>query len=216
MYQFPDGITDLGPVEPLEWETLQTLSLTCTLSQAQWRAAQAATHVTDVQIELLASPAGEAVPPLYAHTVKELATLASRHDDQVSAVAWRHASARLVLGISLLDRLLRGAPPLTVETIGDLAAGDPTLGLLQDLLGEPLERCSAIRTDLPPYEERAELRDRLAAIFTFATEDHDKARERRLGDRPQDTAWDGLLESAFSVGEQLPYDISYWLDHRDE
>jgi hypothetical protein len=46
--------------------------------------------------------------------------------------------------------------------------------------------------------------------------DHDKLRDRRLGATlPHETLWDPLLEPALLVGEQLPYDIAYWLDHRD-
>lgn len=46
---------------------------------------------------------------------------------KVALIAWRYTAAAVVLGVTLLQRVVQAKPPLTVATVQELCQ-EPTLG----------------------------------------------------------------------------------------
>ncbi|MFI9781111.1 hypothetical protein ACIHCV_41915 [Streptomyces sp. NPDC051956] len=221
--RFPN-VNALGPVSALEWDTLHALNLAYIQAHAQWDATLAASRVLSAQMEMAEGwNLGDAAP-YHREAVDDLARLASRHDDQMAAVAWRYASAGLVLGMAVLDRLMQGTPPLSHKEILALGEREPTLAQLEAVLQEPFDRLIQFRDDDLGglyRSDRDELRTRVETAFLNVQEDQpgisrDQAGRTRLAaasEPNRDPLWEELLPGVLKVAESLPYDISFWLDY---
>ncbi|MFJ9460910.1 hypothetical protein ACIRST_38305 [Kitasatospora sp. NPDC101447] len=140
--------------------------------------------------------------------------------DELETLVWRYASAAAVLGISVLERLAAGGPPLSAEVVERLCV-EPTLaefecavaipvdGLL-NRKGEHLERHREERRKMLHLVETAyeclgecdDPMDRSTAAGARISVDHPK----RM-DRP----WVGLLDSLVGLALQHPNEISHVL-----
>ncbi|MET8624732.1 hypothetical protein ABZW30_13400 [Kitasatospora sp. NPDC004669] len=155
----------------------------------------------------------EALSGLYHH--------AFRYGREIETLLWRYASASAALGITVLDRVVTGKPPLDEESI-DRLCEEPTLAELESLLRIPVDRLLGAReagVRAREEERRRRLLDGVEAAYEILTDD---MVEDRL-DRPTaaaaqlsvaaiegcDAPWVALLDGVLTVAGQAPYEIAF-------
>ncbi|MGW7825256.1 hypothetical protein ACWGLF_46530 [Streptomyces puniciscabiei] len=165
----------------------------------------------------------------FTHHQRALHSLAGAAEDyerRVGMLAWRHAAAEVVLGTTLLDRLVRGGEPLSLKKI-NLLCEEPTLGKLREALSIPA--ADLLIAGHKSMVDRAEKRrtlllDRVKMIFQEVAslqECRDDPSDgavsaRRLTEASPaggDPLYKGALEVLMPYAEALPFDIRYHLRH---
>lgn len=226
--RFPD-LEKLGPLAAHEWRTLRSLNQAYVDVRHEW---QAACLLADGLMVKLEVAEGYADPDRrYRHhlaALNELYRPADAYQRQASALAWRYASAAVVLGMTVLDRLVCDRPPLAPDLVEELARHEPTLGVLKEACDAPYARLIVARAD-DHYGTEAKAREHLLGLLGAAeyNVEHTDIGGRRLNTAEieacqlsvispanQDPFWDDLLEPVLSLAESIPYAIARWLDRQ--
>ncbi|MEW2467914.1 hypothetical protein AB0919_23260 [Streptomyces sp. NPDC046994] len=224
--RFPD-LKELGPVAAHEWRTLRSLNLAYVDLRHEWEAACLKTDGLRVKLDVVEE---YATPDLrYQHHLAALGELydsADVYERQASALTWRSASAAVVLGMTVLDRLVCDRPPLAESLVEKLSTHEPTLGTLREVCDAPYERLIAARAD-DHYGTEAKAREELLGLLRGAAYnlEHIEIGGRRLNALEiddcqlsvtspalQDPLWDDLLRPMLTLAESVPYAIARWLD----
>ncbi|MFJ9008886.1 hypothetical protein [Streptomyces canus] len=221
----------LGPVTAHEWRTLRSLNQAYVDLRHEWEAA--CVHADGLMVKLEVTEGYADPDRRYRHhlaALHELHRPADAYERQASALAWRYASAAVVLGMAVMDRLIRHQPPLTPELVDEMATHEPALGTLKDACDAPYERMIAARAD-DHYGTEAKARENLLGLLGAAEYnlEHTDIGGRRLNPAEidacrlsvvspadQDPFWDNLLEPMLSLAESVPYAIARWLDRQDD
>ncbi|MFC9431920.1 hypothetical protein [Streptomyces sp. NPDC056987] len=151
-----------------------------------------------------------------------LGHFAAAYEREVGMLAWRYVGAAIVLGVTVLDRLVRCRPPLTEAAVTRLC-DEPTLGELRAALSIRHTRLFLAR----PHKERQEAEDRrqmamrsmegiffnVAAVLERSENDSgiEAARLAEVNPPNMDPFYENILEYLFALAEQLPYEISWYL-----
>lgn len=165
--------------------------------------------------------------PFYGQAVQEIAHGAAAYERHVGLVAWRYTAAAVVLGVTVLQRVVEAKPPLTAATVEELCQ-EPTLSRLHAALSVPV-------ADLLPKREHKFLdqRTRAAQLWTQVRDGVDDAIDLVLelaadvgAPHPRtkdeaagclltehcppytDPVYEGVLEPLFGLAEEIPFDIS--------
>jgi hypothetical protein len=168
---------------------------------------------------------GTAPLSLHCEALGEATAAAIAYTARLEQLAWRYASAYVVTGLEILDRLLAGRGALSKAELNAFAA-EPTVGRLQELLETPAERRHAARSDSIVLEMRREEREQLLRLlegvyFNQTSELRGVSRMTRqqvaagrlseMDDGEHDEPWTGLLDPVLALARQTPYDISLFL-----
>ncbi|WP_123970117.1 hypothetical protein [Streptomyces sp. TLI_185] len=199
----------LGPVTAHEWRTLRSLNQTYVDLRHEWEAA--CVHADGLMVKLEVTEGYADPDRRYRHhlaALHELYRPADAYERQASALAWRYASAAAVLGMAVMDRLIRDQPPLATDLVDEVATHEPTLGTLKDACDAPYERMIAARAD-DHYGTEAKARENLLGLLGAAEYnlEHTDIGGRRLNPAEidacqlgvispadQDPFWDNLLK----------------------
>ncbi|GAB2891501.1 hypothetical protein GCM10022245_28330 [Streptomyces mayteni] len=157
---------------------------------------------------------------LHEEALFGLFKVSGRYEDAVSVAAWRWTSACTVLGISLLDRIVRGAPALSVATLKQLVK-EPTVAELRAALSIPCDQLMVAR-EADERTRTQETRDKLVSQLNVIVSDisdqltvPEAVAEAHRVSEVSDPRWDLVHESAlpslFPLAEQLPYEIRQYL-----
>ncbi|GAB7188968.1 hypothetical protein ATKI12_8799 [Kitasatospora sp. Ki12] len=146
-----------------------------------------------------------------------LGRVAFRCVDELETLVWRYASAAAVLGISVLERLAVGGPPLPAEVVERLCA-EPTLAEFERAVAVPVD--GLLNRQGTHLERHREERRKMLHLVETAYEclgDSDDPMDRStaagariLVDHPEhtDRPWVGLLDSLVGLVLQKPNEIS--------
>lgn len=134
----------------------------------------------------------------HAHAVKKLGEVTLQYERQVEAVLWRYASSYVVLAITVLDRLVRGQPPLAADEIRELCE-EPTLGRLRAALAIPTSGLIA------PSDGEAEDDLPIGSYAHTAVEEFYADLLLRDGDPKDGRALDGSCLSAVRPAGMAPF-----------
>ncbi|MFF2120219.1 hypothetical protein ACFVXH_23085 [Kitasatospora sp. NPDC058184] len=165
-------------------------------------------------------------PRLDYEVARELNGAAFEFSQAVEVLLWRTASAYAVLGITMLDRLVAGNPPLSEGVVGQLCE-EPLLGAFEAAVTIPVEQLLVARDGAEQAHARKGRR-RMAALVEQAygcLEDEAlpaaagrvaAARSRLSVAAPEgfDAPWLGYLEPLVGLARQGPYEISAFLRRR--
>ncbi|WP_327669465.1 MULTISPECIES: hypothetical protein [unclassified Streptomyces] len=215
------ALKDFAALTPVERDTLRDLNLAHMQVEAQWELAKAATHMAMAREEAVDdAPAGSAVGPFHRQALDDAASLASEHDDAVEDLLWRYASSTFVLAMRVVDRILCQAGPLPAEQVHRVAASEPTLGELEDVVGSPLDRLCAARSDwIGRRDERDTLRHGVEAAYSsllrgkHAASREAAAQVRLLSVREPrtDPPYEVMFKTVLEMAEAVPYNIAQLL-----
>ncbi|MFE3109741.1 hypothetical protein ACFXKJ_27090 [Kitasatospora indigofera] len=166
--------------------------------------------------------------PLHFEAVDEALTSAVAFATDLERVLWRYTAAYTATGLSILDRLTDGRPPLSEPEL-ELLRGEPSVGRLQELLEVPLEHRYAARmssggpSELKQYrEERTLLLQSVEAVYVNLTAREGERRWTRqavaverlskMDDGEHDEPWSNLIVPLLHLAMQTPYEISTHLN----
>lgn len=177
--------TEAAPLTSLEVEALRSLHVTL---QDLRHAYESALTLTGRSFRLEENARVYTQGRALTHhpdALHRLSLLASGYERGVGLLAWRYASAALVLGTSILDRVVNGRPALTAAAVTALCE-EPSLGELRKALSIP---CTGLLIAREPS-----IRDR-----------HDMDRQVLL------RSVEGVVENAGELGDGVPEDAaSLW------
>ncbi|MEU3463821.1 hypothetical protein ABZ721_28210 [Streptomyces sp. NPDC006733] len=175
---------------------------TAELDEARSLVLSQALHLSD-SAEAIEEYVGATGFPHHPNALSELGEAALEHERKVEALVWRYASAYAVLGITVLERLVRREPPLDADAV-HLLCQEPTLGHLRACLSIPSSRL------LPPSD--GEVEDDLP-IGSYALRALEELRAETLGsrDHPMDQAtFDaGRLGAVHALGVEPLQSLSF-------
>ncbi|MFJ2191613.1 hypothetical protein ACIOJE_27390 [Kitasatospora sp. NPDC087861] len=139
----------------------------------------------------------------------------------VEALLWRYASAGAALGITMLDRVATGKPPLDQESLKRLCE-EPTLAELEALLRVPVDQLLGARDAdalARANERRQRLLDGVEVAYGILTDDMIEERlDRSTAAGSQlsvaaiegcDAPWIALLDGVLAMATQMPYEIAF-------
>lgn len=222
---FPQ-FTNLKPLTEAEVEALRSLHTACVHLRQEYDLAAART-MGHYRLKDIAEDNGRG--RAFTHHQRALHSLAGAAEDyerRVGMLAWRHAASEVVLGVTLLDRLVHGGRALSLKKI-NLLCEEPTLGKLRQALSIPaadlliagdkrmVDRAEKTRTLLL---DRVEMIFQEVASLEDGREDPSDGAvsERRLTEASPadgDPLYKGALEMLMPYAEALPFDIRYHLRH---
>ncbi|MEV0117653.1 hypothetical protein AB0H77_31170 [Streptomyces sp. NPDC050844] len=224
----PD-LDDLGPLSEGEWAALRSLHHAYVEMEQELAAARAMAGRLSARAELASD--GQGGPcPYYADAVGDLWGEALHYERKAGELAWRYASAAVVLGVSVWHRLATQQPPLTEQVVASLASREPTLGELKGALKGLYAEVIATQPDSGERPVDQEVHEALLSGIDRACINltHILIGGRWVMTRPAaepldkplttaypesaDPLWDDLIRSALYLSEQLPYDIASWID----
>ncbi|WP_438453291.1 hypothetical protein [Streptomyces asiaticus] len=219
--RFPD-LQDLGPLSEVEWETLRSLNRACVDLEQEWEAARVQASRAMTRLEVAEGYTEDGGFRYHVAAVDEVSEPAAQYERQISEITWRYASASALLGITVLDRLVSGRPPLNRSVVKQLASTEPTLGQLQEAFSIPSSRLRAARGAKEQQfgEEQRELllAGLKGAYYNVTHQEVDGRRRSReeadgcrltvASEEGMDPFWDHLLEPVLHLAESLPYEIS--------
>ncbi|MFJ1751139.1 hypothetical protein ACIOJD_33665 [Streptomyces sp. NPDC088116] len=218
---FPDVVT-LPDLAAHEAQALRSLHVSHVELQHTYESAQAASGRASRTHEIAEVYTDGDLFTHHPEALLELSHLATDYEREVGMLAWRYAGAAIVLGVTVLDRLIQCRPPLAEDTVTRLCE-EPTLGELRSALSIPhttlfLARGQKVRQD---SEDRRQMAMKgMENIFSNAAavsdrSAHDPEIETALlaevSPPNRDPLYDGILEYLFALAEQLPYEISWYL-----
>ncbi|MCZ4119714.1 hypothetical protein [Streptomyces sp. H39-S7] len=134
--------SDSSRLSEAEAEGLRSLHNACAdVDEARGQALSTALHLSDSSdaIEEYVDSTGFLHHP---RALSELGDATLEYERQVEAIGWRYSSAYAVLGITVLDRLVREQPPLGEDAV-HLLCQEPTVGRLRAILSIPSSRLVA-------------------------------------------------------------------------
>lgn len=165
--------------------------------------------------------------PFYGQAVQEITSGAAAYERHVALVAWRYTAAAVVLGVTVVQRVVEAKPPLAAATVQQLCQ-EPTLGRLHEALSVPVADLVPEREhDLPDQRTRTAQRwtqlrdgvdDAIDLVLELAADEdaaHPRTKEEAAGclltehcPPHTDPVYEGVLEPLFHLAEEVPFDIS--------
>ncbi|MGW7617495.1 hypothetical protein ACWGLG_16840 [Streptomyces antimycoticus] len=121
LLRFPD-LRDLGSLSGVEWETLRSLNRACVDLQQEWEAARVQTGRAMARMEVTEGYTEHSRFRYHAAAMDAAYDPAAQYERRISEITWRYASASMLLGITVLDRLVSGRPPLNPSVVKQLAS----------------------------------------------------------------------------------------------
>jgi hypothetical protein len=213
-----------GPVSAVEWQTLLSLNRACLDLRQEWEAACAATSGLYTRADAV-DDYTESEP--YRHhvaAIDALTSLAYIHQRRIGEVTWRYASAAVVLGAAVMDRLLAGDRALDSVWVEHLAGHEACLGDLREACDGTYARLIAERAD-DDYGTEAQARDDLLAGLKGAyynvthtviggrypsEAEAGRASLVAVSEEGTDPLWEDLLDPVIQYAESLPFHIAHW------
>ncbi|MFE5587415.1 hypothetical protein [Kitasatospora sp. NPDC056531] len=154
--------------------------------------------------------------PLHFEVLSEVAVEAFTFTSRLARLLWQQTAAYAVVGMTVLDRVVAGRPPLSLAELKPLFT-EPTLGGLIDLLQVDAEQRYAARNATVRalnQEEHTQLVRSLNSVRVGAGHrgvDPDRALGvplSDLDDDKHDPPWSDILKPIVRFAHQLPYEIS--------
>ncbi|MCO8308845.1 hypothetical protein [Streptomyces sp. RKCA744] len=93
----------------VEWETLRSLNRACVDLQQEWEAARAQTGRAMTRLEVAEGYTENREFRYHVAAVDAACEPAAQYERRISEITWRYASASVLLGITVLDRLVATA-----------------------------------------------------------------------------------------------------------
>ncbi|MFH8383512.1 hypothetical protein ACH4E7_21615 [Kitasatospora sp. NPDC018058] len=160
--------------------------------------------------------------PLHFEVLSEATAEAFTFTSRLARMLWQQAAAYAVVGMTVLDRVVAGQPPLSLAELKPLFT-EPTLGGLIDLLQVDVEQRYAARNATVRalnQEEHTQLVRGLTSVRAGAGS-RGVAPDRALGvplsdldDDKHDPPWSDILKPIVRFAHQLPYEIGAALQER--
>ncbi|MCC2274906.1 hypothetical protein LKL35_05575 [Streptomyces sp. ET3-23] len=219
-------VMKLGSVSTEEWQALRSLNRAYVDLSQEWESARAVAGGLMAKVELTEDYTQQGPYRHHLWAVNEACSKAIAYEEQIGVIAWRYASAAAVLGMTVLDRLMCGWPPLSPESVEQLAGEEPTLGRLREICSAPYDRLIATLEDdgAAAAADREALLGGLDAAYYNVTHGDPDIDGRRLVEAEADTCqlstaslegsdplWEGLLSPVLNLAESLPYKIAKWV-----
>ncbi|MFF2518469.1 hypothetical protein [Streptomyces sp. NPDC058086] len=218
---------DRGTLTTIELEALRSLHGAWLTALYEWQSASLVTDRLHAARELadLRDRTEQAPFRYQEEAVSEIVHGAYDYERHTALTAWRYAAAAAVLGITVLERLASGKPPLTASAVKELCQ-EPPLGRLRDALAVPAAR---FLPAYDPFDERGEMTkrwaklregvdDAMAVVVEIAVDQgsaYPRTKEEAAGclmtessPPTTDPVYEPILEPLFSVAEEAPYAIS--------
>ncbi|WP_223864702.1 hypothetical protein [Streptomyces sp. 5-10] len=193
----------------VEWQTLRSLNRACGDLQQEWAAVRVQYGRAMTRVEVAEGYTEDSEFRYHAEAMDAVCEPAAHYERRISEITWRYASASVVLGITVLDRLVSGRPPLNPSVVKRLASIEPTLGQMQEAFSIPSSWLRAAR-DTKEQQYAEEQRELLLATLKGA---HYNVTLTVVSEEDMDPLWESLLEPVLRLAESLPYDISCSLSH---
>lgn len=202
-----------------EYEALVSLCEAVSMLDVELRSALAVEDRARVLEAIAGRRAQESRFAFEVEAFRGLGSAAFRCADEVEVLLWRYASAWAVLGISILERLKAGGPPLSDEVVERLCE-EPTLAEFERAVAVPVDGLlSREEEHLKRYrEDRRKLLDLVEIAYeclgdTILEDPMDRATAagaRLSVDHPKrmDRPWMGLLDCLVAVAQRTPNEIS--------
>ncbi|MBD0735725.1 hypothetical protein [Streptomyces sp. CBMA29] len=215
----PLTTTELGALRSLNAAVL-TARYELQSASAQWDRLTSGSDVADVH-------EASTTFPFYGQAVQEIAHGATAYERHVALIAWRYTAAAVVLGVTVLQRVVEAKPPLTAATVQELCQ-EPTLGRLHaalsvpvaDLLPERQHELAGERTRTAQRwtQVRDGVDDAIGLVLEIAADveaAHPRTKDEAAGclltehcPPYTDPVYEGVLEPLFHLAEEVPFDIS--------
>jgi hypothetical protein len=218
MGQFPK-LPVGGPLSEAETEALRSMSQACGDLRHELQSARALVNRLHSLVDTAEIYAGDGARfRFHEEAVRGASGAASRYEHDLAVRCWRWASASTVLGMTVLERLVSGAPPLAPETV-ELLSAEPTLNELQRVLELPVERLLAARAvdSRARAKEQQERHMRKIEMIRSDVADRQQITPEEAGDlrlsplerQGEDLLNEPLLDPLFSQAEQTPFEIAW-------
>ncbi|MCZ4123791.1 hypothetical protein [Streptomyces sp. H39-S7] len=219
--RFPD-LRDLRLLSEGERDVLQSLSRACADLRGEWDSARALNGRLAIQVDLLEDSITSGPAAHHCRAVRAAHVAAAAYERTIGEIAWHCASAAVVVGITIWDRLTSGRPPLRARTLESLAHNEPTVGQLRQAFSGPYTRLMAFRCEGPWRSSGLEPDELLglleAAAFNVthtASNSHDleqsaAATFRLAAASPPDidAFWADLLPPVLHLAQAVPFAIA--------
>ncbi|MFJ9953424.1 hypothetical protein [Kitasatospora sp. NPDC091207] len=200
----------------------------------EWRTAKAVSDrlITMCEAAERRIDNGTATLSLHHEALDEATSAAMAHASRLERLAWRYTAAYAATGLSILDRLVAGRPPLSTAELETLFV-EPTVGRLRELLAVPAEHRYTARLDAGRPGAIERYREERTTLLRSIESLYDNLTARR-GERPwtralvsaghlsemddgeYDEPWDGLVDPLLQLARQTPFEISAFLGRRPE
>ncbi|WP_354645247.1 hypothetical protein [Kitasatospora camelliae] len=224
---FPGRSTLAGLSEP-EYEALAAFDDVIGDLEHEWEAARATSRrlvrMMDAAERRLDN--GTVALSLHFDALDQTASAALDLVSGLERLLCRYTTAYVATGLSILDRLVAGRPPLTPAELEVLRA-EPSVGRLQELLEVPAEHRYAARAaasgpgELERYrDQRTQLLRSIESLYSNLTADGQAwtrvtvaaGRLSDMDDGTYDEPWADLVPPLLNLARQNPYEISVALD----
>ncbi|MFE7527699.1 hypothetical protein ACFU7Y_18575 [Kitasatospora sp. NPDC057542] len=217
--EFPTR-TALAGLGPAEYEALVSLREAVNTLDVELRTALAAEDRARAWEANAEHGAEERRFAFEVEAFRDLGRAAFRCADEIEVLLWRYASAFTVLGISILERLAAGGPPLSDAAVERLCE-EPTLAEFERAISVPVD--GLLNREEAQLNRRREERAKLLDFIEIAYEclgdteiDNPKDRATAAGarlsvDHPKnmDRPWTGgHLDTLVALARQTPHEIS--------
>jgi hypothetical protein len=218
MGQFPK-LPVGGPLSEVETVALRSMSQACGDLRHELQSARALMGRLHSLVDTAETYAGDGERfRFHEEAVRGASGAASRYEHDLAVTCWRWASASTVLGMTVLERVVSGAPPLAPEAV-ELLSAEPTLDELQRVIELPVERLLAAR-DADSRATAKNQQERLVRqmeVVRSDVADRQQITPEQAGDlklsplerQGEDLLNEPLLDPLFSQAEQAPFQIAW-------
>jgi hypothetical protein len=223
--QFPqfDG---RGPLTTTELGALRSLNAASLAARYELQSASALWDRLESGADVADVYEASTTFPFYGQAVQEITHGANAYERHVALIAWRYTAAAVVLGVTVLQRVVEAKPPLTAAAVKELCR-EPTLGRLHAALSVPVadllpEREHEIpgermRTAQQWTQARDRVDDAIDLVLEIATDVdavHPRTRDEAAGclltehcPPHTDPVYEGVLKPLFRLAGEIPFGI---------
>lgn len=227
--RFP-GLAVPGPVSPVEWQALWSLNRVCVDMEQEWEAACTVTAGLGVKTDMIDNYTPSDPYRHHVAAIDAVYALALTSERRIGEIAWRYASAAVVLGAAVMDRLLDAQPALSPVLVEHLAGNEACLGDLREACDGTYARLISERGDDTSGTE-AEMRNSLLGGIRSAyynvtrtevdgqhptEEQADNLQLVSVSREDTDPLWEDLLTPVLNYAEALPFHIAHWVRRHGE
>jgi hypothetical protein len=225
--RFPQ-FDERGTLTTTEVEALRSLNAAFLTARYEW---QTACTMWD-RLSNASDSAEHTAPttfPFHKEAIDQLAKGVTTYEQHAALTTWRYSAAALVLGVTVLQRVVEAKPPLTATVVAQLCQ-EPTLGRLHEALSVPVadflpERAhhSALPNEREETARRwAKVRDGVDNAMDLVLElaaDEDATHPQSRAEVATclltqhcpphtDPAYEGVLEPLLRLAEEVPFGIT--------
>ncbi|MGW5070668.1 hypothetical protein ACWEQJ_32090 [Streptomyces cyaneofuscatus] len=216
-----------GPLSTIEVEALRSLNAAVLTARFEWQSAGALWDRLQGGNEVAELHEENTTFTFLTQAIQEIASGATVFERHTALTAWRYAAAAVVLGVTVLQRVVDAKPPLSPTAVGELCQ-EPTLGQLHQALSVPVADLLPQRDLNVPNDREstarqwAQLRDDVDYAIDLVVEiaaDEEEAHPRTKAEAAgclltehspphHDPVYHGILEPLLRLAEQIPFDIN--------